>query len=757
MAKLFPLIGIFLFSLSPCLGQNNHDRSIHEIQSLISKSGADTNRIRLLLEGGLQYAKRPGALKSNFDSALHYSDQALQLSISLNTENWEGKCWVVYSIIYRQKNDTPKGKSYVHKAIDVFKKHGDKTELGKAYMELANYYSTSEKELSEKIRLTRLAVQLFDQAGDWELKASELMNIEDLYEDAKDHDSAMFVLHQALNIYEKIHYTELQLVYDRLGCVSQEMGKSDDAMKYEILAMKIAESHKDSSSEMAIIYNELAVTYYNLGQLPQAIQYYQNSLFFAEKNNDTARIATVVQGVVNAYDLADKPLIALNLLKSIERRYTFSRAEDGTSILSAFLACYAKLKDFNSAKPYVKQLISISERYPVTDKIQAQTFGYIIYYYLKAREYKNMPRYCSLYEMYCKKNELPYYLCIDYGWWYQADSALGDYVTAFHHFQLYSNMRDSLIGEKQTRETSRLQIQYETEGKEKNIRLLTQKNQLQQAQLKQTKLIKNFILGGSVMLMFSLGLGYNRYRLKQRSNRRLEAQQLEINRKNETLGHLLEEKDWLIKEIHHRVKNNLQIVMSLLNTQSSYLSDTAAVKAIAESQHRMHAMSLIHQKLYQSENVSTVDMKQYISELIGYLDESYDIGIRIHFTKEIENIKLDVAQAIPIGLILNEAVTNSIKYAFKGKNNGRIHVSLIATPGNRLKLTIADNGIGLPGTYDIDKSSSLGMNLVKGLAKQLEGTFEIKNSDGLSIAIEFPYVVGSVNAIEVLTRNSSNI
>lgn len=161
-----------------------------------------------------------------------------------------------------------------------------------------------------------------------------------------------------------------------------------------------------------------------------------------------------------------------------------------------------------------------------------------------------------------------------------------------------------------------------------------------------------------------VGLIYNRYRLKRRSNLVLEQKQGEINAQNELLRKILNEKEWLLREIHHRVKNNLQIVISLLNTQSAYLDNEDALVAIRNSQNRMHAMSLIHQKLYQSDNLAEIDMKWYIKELVDYMIECFGTDNKIQFTLETEAIKLDVAQAVPLGLILNEAISNVIKYAF---------------------------------------------------------------------------------------------
>ncbi|HEX8023278.1 sensor histidine kinase, partial [Mucilaginibacter sp.] len=200
---------------------------------------------------------------------------------------------------------------------------------------------------------------------------------------------------------------------------------------------------------------------------------------------------------------------------------------------------------------------------------------------------------------------------------------------------------------------------------------------------------------------------------------------------------LIDEKDWLLKEVHHRVKNNLQIVMSLLNTQSAFLKNNAALAAIRESQNRVQAIALIHQKLYSSSNVAYIDIAVYISELVSYLADCYSAHERgIRFEQQIEAVKMDVAQAVPVGLMLNEAITNAIKYAFPNRR-GYINISLGVLDDNNMMLNIADDGIGLPEDFDIKEASSLGMEMMKALSKQLGGSFKMENNNGVVITLIF--------------------
>ncbi|MGF7073547.1 sensor histidine kinase [Mucilaginibacter sp. 3215] len=254
----------------------------------------------------------------------------------------------------------------------------------------------------------------------------------------------------------------------------------------------------------------------------------------------------------------------------------------------------------------------------------------------------------------------------------------------------------------------------------------------------------DLIIVGIVALLFVLGGAYVGYWQKQINGKRLQLKEKEISEQNQMLQHLtadknrlLDEKDWLLKEVHHRVKNNLQIVMSLLNTQSAFLKNNAALAAIRESQNRVQAIALIHQKLYSSSNLAFIDIAVYISELVNYLADCYDAHERgIRFEQQIERVKIDVAQAVPVGLMLNEAITNAIKYAFPYRR-GYINISLGTLDDNNIMLSIADNGIGLPQGFDIKDASSLGMEMMKALSKQLGGNFKMENNEGVAITLVF--------------------
>ncbi|WP_281310115.1 sensor histidine kinase [Flavobacterium flavigenum] len=266
---------------------------------------------------------------------------------------------------------------------------------------------------------------------------------------------------------------------------------------------------------------------------------------------------------------------------------------------------------------------------------------------------------------------------------------------------------------------------------------LTAEHKLQKIQTRNDAVILYVFIVSLVILVLFIILFYNCFWLKKKINEQLEIKKQEIDEQNKLNQKMFVEKEWLLKEIHHRVKNNLQIVISLLNTQSAYLDNEDALLAIQNSQHRMQAMSILHQKLYQSDNLTNIDMSWYIYELIDYIKECFEIDDQIHFILDIEKVCLDVSQAIPLGLIINESVSNAIKFAFPVDKNGEVHIELKSIGENTYKLVIADNGIGVSENFNFIEKKSLGVNLITGLSDQIDGIFEMKNDNGLIIQITF--------------------
>ena len=198
----------------------------------------------------------------------------------------------------------------------------------------------------------------------------------------------------------------------------------------------------------------------------------------------------------------------------------------------------------------------------------------------------------------------------------------------------------------------------------------------------------------------------------------------------------IKEKDVLLQEIHHRVKNNMQIISSLLNLQITYLDDEEAVNLLKESQNRVRSMAIIHEKLYQSNDFTKINLSEYINSLVNGLFYSYSIKKTIHSIINIDNVELNIETAVPVGLILNELISNSLKHGFK-KGNGEVYIKLKAV-NDKYEMVVGDNGTGFPKDLDFRKTESLGLQLVNNLVNQIDGVIKMSTDQGTEFKIIFP-------------------
>jgi PAS domain S-box-containing protein len=200
----------------------------------------------------------------------------------------------------------------------------------------------------------------------------------------------------------------------------------------------------------------------------------------------------------------------------------------------------------------------------------------------------------------------------------------------------------------------------------------------------------------------------------------------------------LQEKDVLLKEVHHRVKNNMQVISSLLNLQSRRIKDPSVFEMFKESQRRIRSMALIHERLYQSSDLSRIEFSEYISNLATHLFHSYQVDAhRIQLKLETEKVHLNINTAIPCGLIVNELVSNALKHAFPDGRNGQLEIGLQQVPGDGYVLQVIDDGVGFPEGLDFRKTETLGMQIISTLVEQIDGRLELNREKGSAFRLEF--------------------
>jgi len=217
-----------------------------------------------------------------------------------------------------------------------------------------------------------------------------------------------------------------------------------------------------------------------------------------------------------------------------------------------------------------------------------------------------------------------------------------------------------------------------------------------------------------------------------------DAEKTKAERTSIELTQLLKEREVLLKEVHHRVKNNLQVVSSLLGLQAGHFKDTRLRQALEESQNRVYSIALVHENLYRSKDLAQVEFSDYVRSLVDNLPRSSITGTEVSVTQDIEKCRLSIETAVPCGLIINELVTNALKHAFPDGGRGLIRVVLQRVDPSNWVLLVADDGIGLPVGIDMKKTESLGLEVVSLLVKQIAGSLEIKRSGGTTFQMTFP-------------------
>jgi len=324
---------------------------------------------------------------------------------------------------------------------------------------------------------------------------------------------------------------------------------------------------------------------------------------------------------------------------------------------------------------------------------------------------------------------------------YLAEIESGNSSGALTAYREHIAWRDSLVNQRKTFNLARAEVKT-TFARKSVADSLIYKHQLDlqsrnyNDEIRKQKEILGIISIGMAAAALAAIIFFLVWRLIRKKNLLLRKQHELIEARNRDVTQALGEKEILLKEIHHRVKNNLQLVSSLLDLQSGEISDSRVRNVFNTSQNRVAAIALIHQMLYEGEKITTIAMKQYIPKLASEISEAIGNAIPVSHQIEVDDIQLDVEKAIPVGLIVNELVTNSYKYAFQGRNHGKLNISLKIFAGN-YNLSVEDDGPGIPGNSMENSRKSLGLQLVNGLARQLKGKVEISSIGGMKVKIVF--------------------
>jgi two-component system, sensor histidine kinase PdtaS len=702
--------------------------------SEIQEGRHDKSEVQCLLQLSSIYYYSPLRKKEDQDKALALTQEAERLSTELHDDADLGNVrFYKAEMLIEERN--------MDEAVAVLDQLDDTTRL-KVLLNLSNYNDDNSSSFpGYAAKAEAYAHQALDLATKFGLKQYAdiaRLNLANSIKQSSNDAGCEQILKQLFNDSSIKDKKLLRYAYMTQSDIYLDEGEYDKGLTYALKAMGTISTSMDSLM-LGDCYLQLSYCYYltenhdlNLESAKKAIEAY--GIFPGE-----GRIVDALNYAIPPLTKTKRYAQAQQLLEDVSKRFPPQNDYDKRELMGSWGYFYKGEKKYALAEPYYQEILKTAEASHQIDESVYRNMGDVLvqdHKYAEAKPYLVKALNFPGGEPVLKYKSLVYYYL------FLCDSAAGNYQPAIRELSIANDLNNQIKDNTKNELIQTLQVQYETKQaqgelklKDQKIQLLDRTNQFQKADLARSQLVKKGTLAGIAILMVLLLVSVGYYRQKQLANRLITQNNQMITQKNQQLEQLLVDKDWLLKEVHHRVKNNLHTIICLLESQAAFLQNDA-LAAIESSQHRIYAMSLIHQKLYQSSDIRSIDMSIYLREFLLYLKESFGSPTHIHFIQEIEAIRLDLSQAIPLALIVNEAVTNAMKYAFPKQRTGTILISLHEVD-DKIILQIQDNGIGMPTEVASDSAPSLGISLIRGLTEDLKGNVQFIIEDGTCIIISF--------------------
>ncbi|MGZ3874008.1 MAG: tetratricopeptide repeat-containing sensor histidine kinase [Mucilaginibacter sp.] len=506
----------------------------------------------------------------------------------------------------------------------------------------------------------------------------------------------------------------LATAYLNIGISERKLSKYSEAVSYFILASAIFENLKENEY-LSSTLNSIAVCFNELNDYPKALMYHRKALAIRSKQNDKESIAQSLNNIGFVFKKSKQPDSAIYYLDQALSIYRHEKDSSDMVLTLQNLGSSWKMKgDLDKAERYILRSQRIGTNYGMTEEI-ARGEADLAEIYIQKKKYKQALSAINVTSSTALRLNLPELLLEAYTITYDIYNKAGNYKNALIYVNKREALKDSLFSVAKNRTIDELEIKYQTSQKEKDIAALNLKNSLGQKIVKQQKLSITVLMIAALLLLLLFVITYNNFRAKNKANQRIQT---------------------LMRDLHHRVKNNLQILSGLFSMQIDNLSDENTKNALRENEARLTSMNLIHNKLYLDNTTTKIEMNDYLTKLLNHIKDSFggnkqrEINLRI----EVSNIMLEADKAVAIGLIANELTTNAFKYAFNDKG-GEIYLALKLIEKSKVLLTLCDNGMGLKENSK-DAAPSFGLKLVNLMARQLNATLVIKNNPGVFYQME---------------------
>lgn len=597
-------------------------------------------------------------------------------------------------------------------------------------------YANEDKELTIAFGEVLLARKDFMSIDG--LKAEAFFEIGYNYRNYGDSEKAKYYIENSLSLFKKLNKTGRQTDATNLLAVYYANIDEDSlAIKLYTETIRLAQSISDTLRWISP-YKGLSSLFAKIGLNDKCITYCEEGLVLAKKINHAPSIAALYNNMAIGYYQKKEFAPCIKFLKealSINKKEKMYEATIRN--LSNIGSVYQEKGNIAEAARYAEEAESLLSKINVP-RTSIYTFIELAKLRNLQKNYVDAVIYAQKAIKLGKEAKLESISAGAYTSLVDSYKALRKPEKALEALENYWLLNEKFLEAERNKSIAGIEQEFLDYKKEKEIEI--QKSEI--ALLKKDQTLGKTQRNGAAILASLLGvvafLYYNRFRLKKKSAEQLKVKNEEIEKQSEVIQTSLTEKETLLREIHHRVKNNLQIISSLLNIQSNSIDDPLVLSSIKEGQSRVQAMSLIHQNLYQSEHINNVDIENYLKELVVYLSEMFHSDKKeIEVEVKANQIEFDIDTAIPLGLIVNELVSNAYKYAFEKKDKGKINIGIKALNQVDYELEVNDDGDGLPDDFNPEETKSLGLKLVKILSKQLRGKFFSESKNGTSFKVLF--------------------
>lgn len=532
-----------------------------------------------------------------------------------------------------------------------------------------------------------------------------------LYDYKGSLDSTLFFLHLSREIFKELNNElEESHVVNNIAVAYYLRGIYELSVKNHLNALALRQK-TGSLKHIAQSYNNLGLLYRAKKDYNSAVEMYNKSLSIKQQQADSVGQLNTLINLGACYSSWGKFDSSLSYaVKSEQLARKLNKVEDIIGSKTNKASALVNLGRLQEGSALAKEVLNF---HPSDTKTLLTLYETLSDASLQSKNYAQALQYTTAGATEAEKSNRIEQKAVFYQNFSVLYEALNNSPKALYYLKRHQQITDSLYKEENSRQINEMAAVYESGQKEALIGKLNETLTVKEVSVQNRKKERNiFIAASAVFLLLSLLLLSAYRQIRKNKN--------ELAQKNAVIESSLKEKEILMKEIHHRVKNNLQLISSLLNMQTDFIGDEKALDAITESKNRVMSMSLIHQNLYQQNDITSVNLKTYTEQLCGNILTSYQTSIKpVTLTASAPGVKVDVDKLVPVGLIINELITNAVKYAFVNNSNPLLGVQL-QQQQQQLIIVVEDNGPGFE-LSTIKQGNSFGYKIINAFLRKLKG------------------------------------